>query len=518
MSETSYDVVPYANDAHPQTHIAHLFTIGRLFNLTPPDFRKARVLDLGCASGSNIIPMAAEYADAQFVGIDLSDAQIRRGQDLIGRAGLKNIVLKAQSIADFGTSGEPFDYIICHGVFSWIPPDIRTSLLKIVRQNLSPNGLAVVSYNAMPGWGAVRSLRDIMLYHTAGFPTPAEKVAQARALLQFILDSQGDFNSPYRAFLEQEVNLLKAANPNYFFHEYLEEHNQPFYLHEVVAMAAREDLAYLGDTDMPSMFLGNYTPHVGKLLAGTNDPVRIEQYLDFVTNRRFRSSVLMVAGASINRSMAAARIEEFWLQSLLQPETPVADGELAPDAVVRFNAETGLTYTASGAPIVALLSALCRHGRPATVTEIVAEARERYRLPQSEAELRRSLCETALHLFLARGLELRSDPARYVDTLSERPVVLPLARAQAVDSDRVTNAFHRSVIFDPLGRFILRAVDGSRDRAALTAYLMTAVASGQLKLEHEGNAVTDAAAIERNAAAAVDHFLSAFRANALLSA
>src|SRR5690348_4089582 len=130
MSETSYDVVPYANDAHPQTHIAHLFTIGRLFNLTPPDFRKARVLDLGCASGSNIIPMAAEYADAQFVGIDLSDAQIRRGQDLIGRAGLKNIVLKAQSIADFGTSGEPFDYIMCHGVFSWIPPDIRTSLLK----------------------------------------------------------------------------------------------------------------------------------------------------------------------------------------------------------------------------------------------------------------------------------------------------------------------------------------------------------------------------------------------------
>jgi hypothetical protein len=152
------------------------------------------------------------------------------------------------------------------------------------------------------------------------------------------------------------------------------------------------------------------------------------------------------------------------------------------------------------------------------VTEIVAEARERYRLPQSEAELRRSLCETALHLFLARGLELRSDPARYVDTLSERPMALALARAQAVDSDRVTNAFHRSVIFDPLGRFILRAVDGTRDRAALTAYLMTAVASGQLKLEHHGNAITDAAAIERNAAAAVDHFLSAFRANALLSA
>jgi methyltransferase-like protein/SAM-dependent methyltransferase len=518
MSQTSYDVVPYANDAHPQTHISHLFTIGRLFNLTPPDFRKSRVLDLGCASGSNIMPMAAEYPDAQFVGIDLSEAQIRRGQDLIGRAGLKNIVLRAQSIADFGASAEPFDYIICHGVFSWIPPDIRASLLKLVRQNLSPHGLAVMSYNTMPGWGAVRSLRDIMLYHTAAFATPAEKVSQARALLQFILDSQGDFNIPYRTFLAQEIDLLKAANPNYFFHEYLEEHNQPFYLHEVVEMAAQEQLAYVGDTDMPSMFLGNYAPHVGKLLAGTNDPVRIEQYLDFVTNRRFRSSVLTIAGTPINRTIDAARIEEFWLQSLLQPEAAVADGGLASDVVVRFNAVSGLTYAAQGAPTVALLSTLSRFGRPATVAEIVVEARERHHLPQSEAELQRILCETALHLFLARGVVLRGDLGRYVDTISERPVALPLARAQAVDSDRVTNALHRSVIFDPLGRFILRAVDGTRDRAALTELLMTAVASGQLKLEHNGNAITDVAAIERSAAGAVDHFLSAFRVNALLSA
>jgi len=517
MSETSYDAVPYGNETHPRTHISHLFTIGRLFNLTPPDFRKGRVLELGCASGSNIIPMAADYPDAQFVGVDLSEAQIRRGQELIGRAGLKNIDLRAQSIADFG-SAEPFDYIICHGVLSWIPPEVRTALLKLMRQNLSSDGLAVVSYNAMPGWGAVRSLRDIMLYHTAGFPTPAEKMAQARALLQFILDSQGDSSSPYRNFLEQELNLLKGANSNYFFHDHLEEHNQPFYLHEVVAMAAREGLAYVADTDVPSMFLGNYKPNVGQLLAGTNDPVRIEQYLDFVTNRRFRSSVLMRAGTPINRSIASARIEELWLQSLLKPENAVADGELAPDIVVRFSTETGLPHTARGALSVALLSMLSRFGRPATVAEIVVAARERYRLPQSEPELRQNLCEIALRLFLMRIVVLRSDPARYVDTISERPVGLPLARVQAVDSDRVTNAFHQSVAIDPTGRIILQAMDGTRDRAALAELIAKAITSGRLTLLHNGNAVTDVAAIEQNAATTVDTLLSGFRVNALLSA
>jgi hypothetical protein len=139
-------------------------------------------------------------------------------------------------------------------------------------------------------------------------------------------------------------------------------------------------------------------------------------------------------------------------------------------------------------------------------------------LPQSESELGPSLCEVALSLFLVRGVTLRSDPGRYVDNISERPVALPLARVQAVDSERVTNAFHRSLLFDPLGRFILSAVDGTRDRAALIELVMTAIANGQFKLEQKGNAVTDVTTIERNAAAAVDHFLSAFRVNALLSA
>src|SRR6202012_3867518 len=102
--------------------------------------------------------------------------------------------------------------------------------------------------------------------------------------------------------------FIKCIDANYFFHDHPEDHTQPFYLHEFAGMAAREGLAYIGDTDMPSMYLGNYAANVAKSLAGAEDPVRIEQYLDFVTNRRFRSSILALGGAPVIRNIGAGRM------------------------------------------------------------------------------------------------------------------------------------------------------------------------------------------------------------------
>ena len=130
MSHTDYDSVPYASFAYAQTHITHLFTLGRLFGLQPADFKRARVLELGCASGGNLIPVAAEFPEASFLGIDLSSKQIADGQKIIAEAGLTNIQLKTQSISDFDGADGPFDYIICHGVYSWVPADVPKVVLS----------------------------------------------------------------------------------------------------------------------------------------------------------------------------------------------------------------------------------------------------------------------------------------------------------------------------------------------------------------------------------------------------
>jgi methyltransferase-like protein/SAM-dependent methyltransferase len=519
MSQTSYDVVPYVSQVYPQTHVAHLYLLGRLLNLSPPDFRRARILELGCAAGNNIVAMAAGYPEAECLGIDLSETQIRAGQELVAELGLRNVTLRQQAIQDLPEDAGSFDYIICHGIFSWVAPELRERILAIVKRHLAPTGLAVVSYNALPGWTAIQGIRDMMLYHVANFSSPADKVAQARAMLQFIIDAQGEAQSSYRALVESELAFLKTVQDNYFFHDHLEEHNQAFYLHQFAAIAAGQGLAYLGDTDMPSMYLGNYAANVAKLLAGSQDPVRTEQYLDFVNNRRFRSSVVMHQGQTPNRAIDAARIEEFWLWTVLRPERVPTESELPADIELRFTAPPGITFTARNAQTAALFLVLSARGKhPMKVAEVAAEAKRRYRLPQSEEELRRALCEAAVRLFLARALMLRADAGQQVAQISERPAALPLARAQARRGIHVTNGFHETVTLDALGRLMLLALDGTRDRASLVQLVSNEIARGTLKVEHEGQPLSDPATIGKTVEAFVANQLAAFLAHDLLSA
>ena len=101
---TTYDELPYLNKAFPQTHPDRLATLARLFGLQPPPIDTCRVLELGCASGDNVIPMALELPNARFVGIDLSGRQIEQGQRQVSAIGLDNIELRQYNIAEIDAS------------------------------------------------------------------------------------------------------------------------------------------------------------------------------------------------------------------------------------------------------------------------------------------------------------------------------------------------------------------------------------------------------------------------------
>jgi cyclopropane fatty-acyl-phospholipid synthase-like methyltransferase len=148
----SYDDLPYVSHPFPQTHPARLGAVARIFKLTAPDLSRARVLELGCAAGGNLIPLAARHPDAYFLGVDLSQRQIEEGQQRVAALGLSNINLRRQSLTDLWSKDGGFDYIICHGVYSWVPEQVRDAILRIARENLAPNGVAFISYNVQPGW------------------------------------------------------------------------------------------------------------------------------------------------------------------------------------------------------------------------------------------------------------------------------------------------------------------------------------------------------------------------------
>src|SRR5690606_29689840 len=143
----------------------------------------ARVLELACASGGNIIPLAELYPEAEFVGVDLLSKELEEGQRLIEANGLRNVRLLHRSVTDIDAAFGQFDYIIAHGLFSWVDDEVQRHILRVCKENLGPSGVAYISYNTLPGWNLVSSVRDLMRFHTQNLGSPVEKSAQARASL-----------------------------------------------------------------------------------------------------------------------------------------------------------------------------------------------------------------------------------------------------------------------------------------------------------------------------------------------
>src|SRR5216684_3648438 len=148
----SYEELPYPNSSFAQTHPDRLATLGRLFGLAPTPVDRCRILEMGCSAGGNLIPLAATLPHSEFVGIDFSATTISRGVADIAALQLTNIRLLQMDIRDLEPTFGTFDYIIAHGVYSWVPADARESVLAICARQLGSNGIAYVSYNTLPGW------------------------------------------------------------------------------------------------------------------------------------------------------------------------------------------------------------------------------------------------------------------------------------------------------------------------------------------------------------------------------
>jgi len=158
----SYDAFPYRSVPFAQSHPDRLATLATLFGVVPAPLERCRVLEIGCASGGNLIPIAATLPGSRCVGVDFSAVQIAQGREDVAALGLRNIDLVCADLLDFDGAGEQFDYIIAHGVLSWVPRKVQDRLFEVCARMLAPQGVAYVSYNALPGWQTRGAIRDAM--------------------------------------------------------------------------------------------------------------------------------------------------------------------------------------------------------------------------------------------------------------------------------------------------------------------------------------------------------------------
>ncbi len=520
---SSYDELPYINTAFPQTHPDRLATLATIFGLHPPELEACRVLELGCASGDNLIPMALGLPNARFVGIDLSLRQIEQGQQRVEALRLPNIELHRLDIADFDATWGTFDYIVCHGIYSWVPAPVRDKILAICRENLAADGVAYVSYNTLPGWHIRGMIRDMMIYHSAPFQGAVAKVQQARALLDFLAQSVPT-TLPYGMTLRQELDAIRNEPDAYLFHDHLEEVNEAVYFHQFAEAAKRHGLDYLAEADFGDMLVSNFPEKIAATLRRiATDIIRSEQYIDFVRNRTFRQTLLVHQGAALRRNLDGGALVGMFVGSAVRPVS--AQPVLTEGVSETFRAPSGATHDIVDALTKASLLVLAKHW-PLSLPFQQLATMSRTTLKESigsatraeAADDDRTFGDRLLQGYAVRAVELRVRAPRLIIAPSERPVASPLARLQAEHGLRVTNLRHEPVTLSDLARRMLRLLDGTRDIDALVAAIVQMAKDGQIGVrDREGGPnVTDDMARERLLRHAVESDLPRLAQAALL--
>jgi len=515
-STTSYDAVPYPSHPYPQTHPERLATVAGLFGADPCPIGQCRVLEVGCGQGGNLLPMAEQLPESRFVGIDLSDVQIDAAQRRADEAGLTNIELRRLDILDVTADLGEFDYILCHGVYSWIPPHVQNSLLALCSARLSPHGVAYVSYNTYPGWHLREMIRSMMRYHARGFPDPGEHVAQARALLDFLAGAVDANDDVYGPMLRRELNLLRRLSDSYLFHEHLESFNAPIYFHQFAERAADNGLQYLGEAQVAAMYTGNLPADVERTLRSVaSDLVQMEQYMDFVRNRAFRQTLLVHQDIEVDRRLRADRLEDMYVSSPL-----TCDESNGSVGATRYSRRDDDRSMSTGDPLLKAAIARLAAAWPGSVAhrQLVVDSDPELgpgavttadRIARTAERLARGL----LKLYMADLVEFHCAPDRFVTAVSDFPRAGGVARSQAAAGAVVTNRRHESVEIDELGRRVLRNLDGTRDRHAILDRLQALVDDGVLVIRQDSQSPTDA---RPRLTDALDQTLKALAARALL--
>lgn len=301
VQQTIYSELGYKSMPFPYTTPATLEAYAALVGVSAPNPKNARVLELGATYGGNIISQALFNPDATFVGIELSQEQVEKGNEVIANAGLTNVSLIQSDIASIGSEIGTFDYIIAHGVYSWVDDGVKDALLRLIDEHLAEDGIAYISYNTYPGWHTMDEVRQLMMFSNRDKTqfNHKEKVLHGKTIGSIIgsqilkYDNLKERNSKFLGALRS----VMQKDEYYVGHDHLEPNNDPVYFYQFNDHLEAHKLAYLCDADLTLSMVRSFDADIADTLdkLALNDHVAQEQYLDFMLDTTFRKSIICKA-------------------------------------------------------------------------------------------------------------------------------------------------------------------------------------------------------------------------------
>ncbi len=461
---SAYDQVLYRGLPFSQSHPDRLATLGILFGLEPIPIDRCRVLELGCADGGNLIPMAFEFRESEFLGIDTARQMISRGQETLARLGLSNIRLEQMDVMEAGPDLGKFDYIIAHGLYSWVAEPVRRQVLAVTKANLARQGIAYISYNALPGSRIREMFRDMLLFHVRDLDDPHARSERARDFLKMYIEAQSGSGAD-RVCLRQEAQVLIDQGPSVLCHDELSEDYYALYFHEFISQASQYGLQFLSEavfSDLqPAKHPAAVLSEMEQFWAG--DRILREQYLDFLKCRKFRQTLLCHAEHPVPAEPLPDHVRRLCAASPAEPLSSRPD--LTPGVPEEFRGVRGSAVKTAHPLAKAAMAFLCDAWPEAVwFDDLVAAAAKLTSEPPDPD----GLAEILLATYAAGVVELRSRPPRCVAKPGTFPRVTELARLQAERGEYITTPRHTTV--DATGQMERRLVallDGTHDIASL---------------------------------------------------
>lgn len=440
---TPYDLNAYPTAIFAQTAPDRLATVARLAGLSPPPVETARVLEIGGGDGMNLLALAVAYPRAEFVSFDLAATAVARGRRWLAASGVANLRLEVLDILDATEAPDgPFDYIIAHGIYAWVPPEVRVATMALIGRLLAPDGVSFVSYNAMPGGYIRLALRDALTFATQGLDG-ADKVNAVRQHLAALAEPREGKENPAQAAFRDAARQTRDKPWAVLGHDELGPCFHPQAIADVAAAAAANGLQYLGEADRERIDDAFVPADIPLEEDSTAQLVRLLQGGDYRDVCFFRHSLFVRDGVRPKRRLDLDALADLYATSRCVRQ---GEGEFRLGENV---------FEVSDPPLSAALGRL---------VDLAME-----RVPVGDL-LDTPVRLTALYEMFEVGLvELHAGPAPYATRVSERPLASPLIRMMlAEDLPRVCTLDQRMMVIEEAGpRHLLAHLDGSRDLAAL---------------------------------------------------
>jgi len=458
-SDFIYDDVPYPSFVFPQTNPDRLATLARVHGIDAVPPASCRMLELGCGDGTNLLALAYAMPESRFVGIDLAATHIKSAKAAAEKLDISNVEFFELDVtkADAAALGE-FDHIVAHGLFSWVPDFLRPEILELSSKCLAPNGIGYISYNELTGCLIREITHGMMRFATRDIADPNEKVSVGIDFLEDIVDAAED-DSVYQTMLDLELEQISERTPQNVFHDDLSEMNRPFYFEDFAKMLSEHGFQYLCEAE-PSELARAAAFKFPKSITGT---IAQEQYRDFVTGRRFRTTLFCRKGIAIDRTCAPERIGSLCLAGQLEFDDR---DDISGDTPMSFRTAKGNKLTIN---------------HPLTKKGLVAIADAWPQLTKAADLIAGASNDDAattlgylMQLFKAGFIKAHTLEQHFFTTISERPETSRFARFQVENgSNAVATLTGLNLeIKDPAIGKLLFLTDGTRDIEDLTQAML----------------------------------------------